>query len=357
MRRPSARTTDRPRSHGAAEHAAVGHQPGRDARHDLQDARTAGRGPATPGDPIARVVALHWSPISRLCLAMADRTLGVIGGSGLYELPGLEGVEQIAVRTPFGEPSDALVCGRLGGTTLVFLPRHGRGHRLLPSELPFRANLWAMKSLGVDAVLAVSAVGSLREEIVPGHVVVPDQFIDRTRARTDDSTFFGRGVVAHVQFADPFCPVLSQALVGAVRAAGATVHAGGTYVCMEGPAFSTRAESVLYRSWGGHVIGMTNLQEAKLAREAEICFATMALATDYDCWHPHHADVQIDEILKVIAANVELARRTVAQLAPALPPRTGCPCPTALASAIITDRTAIPADVKRDLAPIAGRYL
>jgi len=288
---------------------------------------------------------------------MAERTLGVIGGSGLYELPGLEAVERLAVPTPFGDPSDELVRGRLGETRLVFLPRHGRGHRLLPSELPYRANLWALKSLGAECVVAVSAVGSLREEIVPGHVVVPDQFIDRTRARTAESTFFGRGVVAHVQFADPLCPVLSKALAAAARAAGATVHEGGTYVCMEGPAFSTRAESTLYRSWGAQVIGMTNLQEAKLAREAELCFATMALATDYDCWHPHHDDVQIDEILGVIAANVGLARRAVAHLAPALPPRAGCPCPTALAHAIITDRARIPAEVKRDLAPIAGRYL
>ena len=288
---------------------------------------------------------------------MAERTLGVIGGSGLYELPGLEAVERLAVPTPFGDPSDELVRGRLGETRLVFLPRHGRGHRLLPSELPYRANLWALKSLGAECVVAVSAVGSLREEIVPGHVVVPDQFIDRTRARTAESTFFGRGVVAHVQFADPLCPVLSKALAAAARAAGATVHEGGTYVCMEGPAFSTRAESTLYRSWGAQVIGMTNLQEAKLAREAELCFATMALATDYDCWHPQHDDVQIDEILGVIAANVGLARRAVAHLAPALPPRAGCPCPTALAHAIITDRARIPAEVKRDLAPIAGRYL
>jgi 5'-methylthioadenosine phosphorylase len=285
------------------------------------------------------------------------RTLGVIGGSGLYELPGLEDVEPIRVPTPFGDPSDEIVRGRLAGTRLLFLPRHGRGHRLLPSELPFRANVWALKSLGADCVLAVSAVGSLQEAIVPGHVVVPDQFIDRTRGRQAESTFFGRGVVAHVQFADPFCPTLSRALVEAARVAGATVHAGGTYVCMEGPAFSSRAESTLYRGWGADVIGMTNLQEAKLAREAELCFATLALATDYDCWRTGHDDVQIDDILRVIAANVELARRTVAALVPRLPAASGCACPRALENAIITDRAAIPADVKRDLAPIAGRYL
>jgi 5'-methylthioadenosine phosphorylase len=288
---------------------------------------------------------------------MAERTLGVIGGSGLYELPGLADVEHVRVRTPFGEASDEFVVGRLGATKLIFLPRHGRGHRLLPTELPFRANLWGMKHLGADAVLAVSAVGSLREEIAPGHVVVPDQFIDRTRARSEESTFFGHGIVAHVQFADPFCPVLSKALVHAAHAAGATVHEGGTYVCMEGPAFSTRAESHLYRSWGAAIIGMTNLQEAKLAREAELCFATLALATDYDCWHPQHDDVRIEDVLQVIATNVDLARRTIAAIAPALPARTGCPCPDALAHAIITDRARIPEGVKRDLAPIVGRYL
>ncbi len=288
---------------------------------------------------------------------MAERTLGVIGGSGLYELPGLEAMDRTRVQTPFGDPSDEVVVGRLGATRLLFLPRHGRGHRLLPSELPFRANVWAMKALGAECLLAVSAVGSLREEIAPGHVVVPDQFIDRTRARQAESTFFGRGVVAHVQFADPFCAPLSRALVDAARASGALVHAGGTYVCMEGPAFSTRAESNLYRSWGAHVIGMTNLQEAKLAREAELCFATLALATDYDCWHAGHDDVQIDAILAVLAANVELAQRTVAALAARLPASTGCACSRALENAIITDRTLIPPQVKRDLGPIAGRYL
>jgi 5'-methylthioadenosine phosphorylase len=286
---------------------------------------------------------------------MPERTLGVIGGSGLYELPGLEAVERVRVTTPFGDPSDELVVGRLGGTRLAFLPRHGRGHRLLPTELNFRANIFAMKTLGVEWIVAVSAVGSLREEIAPGHVVVPDQFIDRTRQRA--STFFGRGLVAHVAFADPVCPVLSRAVAGAARAERATVHEGGVYVCMEGPQFSTRAESHLYRSWGAHVIGMTNLQEAKLAREAEICLATLALATDYDCWNTAHGDVVIEDILRVLAANVDLARRTVARVAGALPERTGCPCPTALANAIITERSAIPPEVRRDLAPIAGRYL
>jgi 5'-methylthioadenosine phosphorylase len=288
---------------------------------------------------------------------MSEPLLGVIGGSGLYELPGLADVERVRVRTPFGDPSDDLVVGRLGAVRLAFLPRHGRGHKLLPSELPFRANLYALKKLGAAWIVAVSAVGSLREEIAPGHVVVPDQFIDRTRGRTDESTFFGRGVVAHVQFANPFCAPLSRAVAAAARGEGSTVHEGGVYVCMEGPHFSTRAESNLYRSWGAHVIGMTNLQEAKLAREAEICFATMALATDYDCWRSGHDDVAIDDILAVLAANVDLAQRTVASVAGALPDRNACRCGRALENAIITSRDAIPAQVKRDLAPIAGRYL
>jgi 5'-methylthioadenosine phosphorylase len=287
---------------------------------------------------------------------MHEPTLGVIGGSGLYELDGLVDVERRRVSTPFGDPSDELIVGRLGGTRLVFLPRHGRGHRLLPTELNYRANVFAMKTLGVEWILAVSAVGSLKKEIEPGHVVVPDQLIDRTFHR--ESTFFGRGIVAHVGFADPYCRNLGLRIAEAARGAGATVHEGGTYVCMEGPLFSTRAESNLYRSWGASVIGMTSLQEAKLAREAEICLATLALSTDYDCWNMEHSkDVDIEEVLQVIHANVALAKKTIAAVAGALPARTGCPCPTALANAIITDRAAIPESVKRELAPIVGRYL
>jgi 5'-methylthioadenosine phosphorylase len=286
---------------------------------------------------------------------MADPLLGVIGGSGLYELPGLASVERVRVDTPFGPPSDEIVVGRLGGTRLAFLPRHGRGHRLLPSELNYRANVFALKTLGAGWIVAVSAVGSLQEEVAPGHVVVPDQFIDRTRHRPD--TFFGNGIVAHVSFADPVCPNLSRTLVQAARTEAATVHEGGTYLCMEGPLFSTRAESHLYRSWGARVIGMTNLQEAKLAREAEVCLATLALATDYDCWHGAHADVEIEGVLRVLGQNVDLARRVVARVAASLPPRTGCPCPHALEHAIITDRALIPADVRRDLAPIIGRHV
>src|SRR6266516_8069462 len=286
---------------------------------------------------------------------MPEPTLGVLGGSGLYDLPGLEGVERLAVDTPFGAPSDELVIGRLGGTRLVFLPRHGRGHRLLPTEINFRANIFALKRIGVEWIVALSAVGSLRAEIAPGHVVVPDQFIDRTRQRV--STFFGRGVVAHVQFADPVCPSLSRVLAEAARAEGATVHAGGTYVCMEGPQFSTRAESHLYRSWGAHVIGMTNLQEAKLAREAELCFATLALATDYDCWHPDHDSVTVDLIIANLMQNAATAQKTIAEaVARVSGPRT-CACKDALATAIITQAPLVPDQTKKDLAPIIGKYM
>jgi 5'-methylthioadenosine phosphorylase len=282
-------------------------------------------------------------------------TIGIIGGSGLYAMDGLEDVREVTVDTPFGPPSDTIVHGRLGDAELLFLPRHGRGHRLLPSELPFRANLWALKHLGAERVIAVGAVGSLREEIAPGHLVVPDQFLDRTFGRI--GTFFGAGIVAHVAFGDPVCPVLSRAVIESARRLGATVHAGGTYVCMEGPQFSTRAESELYRSWGAHVIGMTNLQEAKLAREAEVCFATLALATDYDCWKQDTHEVAIADVLAVLSANVALAKRVVHDVVPALTPSPGCGCGRALEHAIITDPARIPAKVKRDLAPIIGRYV
>ncbi len=281
-------------------------------------------------------------------------TLGVIGGSGLYELDGLVDVERVRLDTPFGSPSDEYVVGTLGGCRIAFLPRHGRGHRLLPSELNFRANVHGMKQLGVSQLLAVGAVGSLREEIAPGHVVVPDQFVDRTFSRS--ATFFGDGVVAHVQLGDPVCAGLARAVAGAARAAGAIVHQGGTYVCMEGPQFSTRAESTLYRSWGAHVIGMTNLQEAKLAREAELCFATLALSTDYDCWHESEAEVDAASILAVLQANATLARRAVAALAGALPAG-DCPCRHALEAAIVTDRATIPAATRERLRWIAGKYL
>jgi len=280
--------------------------------------------------------------------------IGVIGGSGLYDFPGLERVELIRVETPFGAPSDEYVAGWLGEQRIVFLPRHGRGHRLLPSELNFRANVHGMKQLGVTQLLAVSAVGSLREEFAPGHMVVPDQFIDRTFGR--HATFFGDGVVAHVQFGDPVCARLSGAVAAAARQVGGTVHRGGTYVCMEGPQFSTRAESHLYRSWSASVIGMTNLQEAKLAREAEMCFATLALVTDYDCWHESAAEVDIAAILALLEANADLARRSVFAFARDLEP-VDCRCQHALEFAIVTDRTQIPDATRERLKLIAGRYL
>jgi 5'-methylthioadenosine phosphorylase len=282
-------------------------------------------------------------------------TVGVIGGSGLYDMPGLEEVERVRLTTPFGDPSDEFVCGTLAGLRLVFLPRHGRGHRILPSEVNFRANIYGMKQLGAEWVIAVASVGSLREEIAPGHLVVPDQLFDRTFHRA--STFFGNGIVAHIPFADPFCPVVSAALVGAARNVGAVVHPRGTYVCMEGPQFSTRAESQWYRQWGAAVIGMTALPEAKLAREAEICFATLALATDYDCWHESEADVAIADVLRILHENVATAQRVIAQAVRDLhAPRT-CGCARALEHGIITDRACIPDAIKRDLGLIIGKYV
>lgn len=286
---------------------------------------------------------------------MATPTIGVIGGSGLYQMEGLKGVREIDVKTPFGKPSDRVIRGQLNGAELVFLPRHGKGHRWLPTEVNFRANIFAFKKLGVERIISVSAVGSLRENIAPGHLVVPDQFIDRTTQRP--STFFGKGLVAHVSLADPFCPELSSALVNAAESEGATVHAGGTYVCMEGPQFSTRAESHLYRSWGAHVIGMTNLQEAKLAREAEICFVTLALATDYDCWNEQAGDVEIEHVLSVLKRNVDLAKRTIGRTVAQLAQDRFCACRSALKDAIITERSRIPNKLKTALRPIIGKYL
>ncbi|MGN6717321.1 MAG: S-methyl-5'-thioadenosine phosphorylase [Candidatus Binatia bacterium] len=286
---------------------------------------------------------------------MKSAAMGVIGGSGLYQMPELAGVREVAIKTPFGKTSDPLIRGRLGGVDLIFLPRHGKGHRWLPTEINFRANIFALKQLGVERIISVSAVGSLREEIAPGHLVVPDQFIDRTTQRP--STFFGRGVVAHVSLAQPFCGDLSKVLVTAARQEGAEVHSGGTYVCMEGPQFSTRAESQLYRAWGAHVIGMTNLQEAKLAREAEICFGTLALATDYDCWNEQAADVEIEHVLTVLKQNVALAQRTIARASAELSEPRSCGCASALKDAIITERARIPKKIRAELQPIIGKYL
>ena len=287
---------------------------------------------------------------------MAGRSIvGVIGGSGLYQMEGLENVREVRVSTPFGPPSDLYVRGALKGTEVIFLPRHGRGHQLLPTEVNFRANIFGMKKMGVERIVSVSAVGSLQEEIAPGHVVIPDQFIDRTTQRP--STFFGKGIVAHVSLADPFCPVLSETLARAAREDGAKVHHKGTYLCMEGPQFSTRAESRLYRSWGADVIGMTNLQEAKLAREAEICFTTLAIATDYDCWNEAAGDVEIERVLAVLKQNVDLAQRIIRRILGRLPERRSCGCADALKDAIITDRSRIPKKRIDELKPIIGKYL
>lgn len=282
-------------------------------------------------------------------------TVGVIGGSGLYQMEGLTDVSEQTLSTPFGAPSDAFVTGRLGDVRMVFLPRHGRGHRIPPSAINFRANIWGLKKLGVDRILSVSAVGSMREEIAPGDFVVIDQFIDRTRHRAD--TFFDQDVVAHVMFADPVCEPLRKVLVDAAREVGVKVHDGGTYVCMEGPQFSTRAESKLYRTWGVDVIGMTNLQEAKLAREAEISYATVAMATDYDCWHESHDDVTIDAILETMHRNVDNARNLIRAAVPRLPAELGCGCGQALAHAIITDRDRIPPGARERLGLLIDKYL
>jgi len=281
-------------------------------------------------------------------------TIGIIGGSGLYDMAELTDREERRVQTPFGEPSAPYVIGTLRGKRVAFLARHGVGHRLLPSELNFRANIYGLKMLGVEYILSASAVGSLKQEYKPMDLVIPDQFLDRTRGRI--STFFGRGLVAHVGFAHPFCGRLSELAFGSARTAGATVHKGGTYVCMEGPQFSTLAESQLYRSWGMDIIGMTNLQEAKLAREAEICYATIALVTDYDCWHPDHDQVTVEMIIANLTQNARMAQQVMAGAVAALPFERACECATALKHAIITRPDVVPDEVKRELAPIVGKY-
>jgi len=277
---------------------------------------------------------------------------GIIGGSGLYRMAGLETTGRVALRTPFGEPSDAYVLGTLAGRRVAFLARHGEGHRILPSEINFRANIYGFKLLGATAILSASAVGSLKEDLRPGDMVVPDQLVDRTRRRPD--TFFGDGIVAHVGLADPFCPELRRRLLTACREKHMRVHERGTYLCMEGPQFSTKAESNLYRSWGMDVIGMTNLQEAKLAREAEICYATLALVTDYDCWHQDHDSVAIEEVLKVLNQNAENAQSILASVA-SLPPPQGCPCQRALEHAVVTARDRWPEETHHRLRPLLCR--
>ena len=281
--------------------------------------------------------------------------IGIIGGSGLYDMADLVDREDREVTTPFGSPSAPFLIGTLHGQRVAFLARHGHGHHILPSEINFRANIFGMKTLGVDWIVSASAVGSLQEHYRPQDIVVPDQFLDRTRGRT--STFFGSGIVAHVSFAHPLCPTLSSIAADAATDVGATVHRGGTYVCMEGPQFSTLSESELYRSWKMDIIGMTNLQEAKLAREAEICFATLALVTDYDCWHPDHDQVTVDMIIGTLQANAAMAQRIISNFVSRLPVERGCECASALAGAIITQQDAMPKDTRADLAPLIERYV
>ena len=281
--------------------------------------------------------------------------IGVIGGSGLYDMAELTDREEVAVSTPFGEPSAPFLIGSLAGRRVAFLARHGVGHRILPSELNFRANIYALKTLGVEWVVSASAVGSLKHEYRPLDIVIPDQFLDRTRGRI--STFFGDGLVAHIPFAHPICAALADMAADVCGASGARTHRGGTYVCMEGPQFSTLAESRLYQSWGMDIIGMTNLQEAKLSREAEMCYVTLALVTDYDCWHPDHDQVTVELIVQNLLHNAETAQRVVKALVERLPEDRTCGCATALASAIITRPEAVPAATRQRLAPIVGKYL
>ena len=289
---------------------------------------------------------------------MEQVNIGIIGGSGLYQMPELENVREVPVDTPFGKPSDSFIIGELDGVTVAFLPRHGRGHRLLPTELPFRANIYAIKLLGIEYILSVSAVGSLQEKYAPTDMFIPDQFFDRTRARAHESTFFGEGIVGHVTFADPVCNELGDILEVSCKAVGVTVHRGGTYICMEGPAFSTKAESNVYRQWGMDVIGMTNLQEAKLAREAEIAYATLALVTDYDCWHEGHDDVTVDIVIEYLNKNVRNAqlilKEAVKQVAAKQTPNQ---YRDAIKNAIFTAPDLWPPATAKKLEAIIGKYM
>jgi 5'-methylthioadenosine phosphorylase len=280
--------------------------------------------------------------------------IGIIGGSGLYHMPGFEAQQEVRLTTPFGDPSDSYILGEMEGRKVAFLARHARGHRLTPSELNFRANIYGMKMLGVERILSLSAVGSMKEEHAPLDFVIPDQFFDRTRGRI--STFFGGGVVAHISFADPICPQLSTIVHQSAGQIGIRSKAGGTYLCMEGPAFSTRAESNIYRTWGMDVIGMTNLQEAKLAREAEICYVTIAMVTDYDCWHDEHDAVTVDQIISVLTKNAENACKLVREAVREMPTARSCKCGSALQHAILTDRKAIPQEAKEKLGLLIGKY-
>lgn len=286
---------------------------------------------------------------------MTEATIGVIGGSGLYDIEGLKEIEEHDVSTPFGKPSDPIVVGTLEGRRVAFLPRHGRGHRILPSEVNVRANIYALKSLGVERIIAVNACGSMKEEIAPSDIVIPDQIIDRTKGR--DSTFFGNGLVVHVSFAEPFCAELSEVLFEAAEAVGAKVHKGGTYVCIEGPRFSSKAESKMHRLWDVDIIGMTAIPEAVLAREAEICYASLALSTDYDVWHETEAPVTAEMVVQTILKNVETAKNAIKEVVPRVPSERGCDCATALSVAIQTAKDRIPGRVKQELNLLVGKYL
>jgi 5'-methylthioadenosine phosphorylase len=281
--------------------------------------------------------------------------IGIIGGSGLYQMPGFEAQLEVNVNTPWGSPSDGYIVGKLASREVAFLARHGRGHRISPSELNFRANMYGFKSLGVERIVSLSAVGSLKEEHRPLDFVIPDQFFDRTRGRV--STFFGEGLVAHISFADPVCPQMARLLYAGCQSAGVSAKLGGTYLCMEGPAFSTKAESNVYRSWGMDIIGMTNLQEAKLAREAELCYVTVAMVTDYDCWHPHHDAVTVADIIANLTKNAENACKVVAEAVAAMPEKRECACGSALKHALITDPKTIPAATREKLELLVGKYL
>ena len=286
---------------------------------------------------------------------MPQAKVGVIGGSGLYSIKGLTDIEEVDIDTPFGKPSDTITIGKLEGVGIAFLPRHGKGHRISPTEIPVRANIYALKSLGVEWVISVNAVGSFKSEIKPGDLIIPDQLIDRTRSRV--SSFFGEGIVAHISFAEPFCPVLSQILYRAAQEIGANVHPKGTYVATEGPAFSTRAESRLYRSWGVDIIGMTALPEAKLAREAEICYAIIACVSDYDSWHKQNQPVTIDIVLNILHQSTDTAKKTIKLAVTRIPEKRHCGCATALKTAIITDPKLIPTEQKKKLNLLIGKYL
>ncbi len=288
-------------------------------------------------------------------LKVPKAQIGIIGGSGLYQMEGLKDIKEVAISTPFGKPSGKFILGKLEGVPVAFLPRHGMGHTLLPSEINYRANLHGLKQLGVTAILSVSAVGSMKKEIPPGHIVVPDQFYDLTKGRK--SSFFGNGIVAHVSLADPICPVLAKTVADAGVSAGATVHRGGTYICMEGPQFSTRAESEVHRQWKVSVIGMTNATEAKLAREAEICYVTLALSTDYDCWHVSEEPVTSDRVIKVLLANVALSKRIITAAVRKIDTERNCRCGSALKNAIVTDLRYAPSKIKKDLNLFIGKYI